>query len=77
MRAVILAAGEGKRMRAHFQEPKPLIPLLGIPLIERNIRTLNKAGIREFVVITGKYDKEIKEYLGDGSQFGRFGHLRL
>jgi len=70
MRAVILAAGEGKRMRAHFQEPKPLIPLLGIPLIERNIRTLNKAGIREFVVITGKYDKEIKEYLGDGSQLG-------
>lgn len=68
MRAVILAAGEGRRMGPHFGGPKPLIKLLGLSLIERNILTLKKCGITDFVIITGCYDEELKEALGDGNQ---------
>lgn len=69
MRAVILAAGEGKRMRPHFSGPKPLIRLLGLSLIERNILSLRESGIHEFIIITGRYNEELQEYLGDGSKY--------
>lgn len=69
MRAVILAAGEGSRMRPHFRGPKPLIKLLGLSLIERNILSLKECGITHFVIITGCYDRELKDYLGDGSRY--------
>ena len=70
MRAAILAAGEGSRLRNHFNGPKPLFPLLGIPLIVRNILSLRQAGIQEFVIITGCYDQELRRALGDGSKWG-------
>lgn len=70
MRAAILAAGSGSRFRRHFDGPKPLFPLLGIPLIVRNILGLREAGVHEFVIITGCYDRELRDYLGDGSQWG-------
>lgn len=70
MRAVILAAGEGKRLRPHFGGPKPLVPLLGLSLIERNILALRECGISDFVVITGCRSGEIRNYLGNGNKFG-------
>lgn len=70
MRAVILAAGEGRRLRPHFSGPKPLTRLLGLSLIERNILALRECGINDFVVITGCYSGEIQDYLGDGGKFG-------
>jgi len=70
MRAVILAAGEGRRLRSHFQRPKPLVNLLGLSLIERNILSLRECGIKEFVIITGCYDGEIQEHLGNGEKLG-------
>ncbi|MHC1626246.1 MAG: phosphocholine cytidylyltransferase family protein [Methanoculleaceae archaeon] len=70
MRAVILAAGEGKRLGRHFEAPKPLVNLLGLSLIERNILSLKECGIRDFVIITGCYEREIKEYLGEGERSG-------
>lgn len=70
MRAVILAAGEGKRLRPYFSRPKPLVRLLGLPLIERNILALRECGIKDFVIITGCYSSEIQDYLGSGSKFG-------
>ena len=60
MRAVILAAGEGKRLRSHFDRPKPLVSLLGVPLIERNILTLKECNITDFIIVTGCYDREIR-----------------
>ncbi len=69
MRAAILAAGEGSRLRSHFNGPKPLFPILGLPLIVRNILQLREAGIHEFVIITGCYDRELRDVLGDGSQW--------
>ncbi|HOL17489.1 MAG TPA: sugar phosphate nucleotidyltransferase [Bacillota bacterium] len=70
MRAVFLAAGEGKRLRPYFNRPKPLVPLLGLSLIERNILSLRECGIKEFVVITGCYADAIEEYLGNGDKLG-------
>lgn len=70
MRAAILAAGEGSRLRDHFDGPKPLFPLLGIPLIVRNILGLRDAGIHEFLVVTGYRADELRDYLGDGSRWG-------
>jgi len=70
MRAVILAAGEGKRLRSHFDRPKPLVSLLGVPLIERNILTLKECNITDFIIVTGCYDREIRERLGDGERLG-------
>jgi len=68
MRAVILAAGAGTRMRQDLETPKPLINLLGLPLITRNILSLRACGIDEFVIITGRYRQELENYLGDGKK---------
>jgi CDP-L-myo-inositol myo-inositolphosphotransferase len=68
MRAVILAAGEGSRIRPHFTEPKPLIKLLGLSLLERSILSLRECGINDFVIITGYARNEIIDYLGEGSK---------
>lgn len=70
MRAIILAAGEGKRLRASFNRPKPLVHLLGLSLLERNILSLKECGIKEFVIITGCYTQEIESYLGNGTKLG-------
>lgn len=70
MRAVLLAAGEGKRLRHYFKRPKPLIHLLGHPLIERNILTLRECGIKDFIIITGCYDSELRDCLGTGEKMG-------
>lgn len=70
MRACLLAAGEGSRLRPFFKGPKPLFPLLGTPLILRNILSLRSCGIREFVVVTGCFADELKNYLGDGKRWG-------
>ena len=60
MRAVFLAAGEGMRPRPYFNRPKPLVHLLGLSLIERNILSLRECGIQEFVIITGCSAEEIQ-----------------
>ncbi len=70
MRAVLLAAGEGKRLRPYFNRPKPLVPLLGLSLIERNILSLRECGINDLVIITGCYADEIRNYLGNGEKLG-------
>ena len=70
MRAVFLAAGEGRRLRPNFNRPKPLVHLLGLSLIERNILSLRECGIKEFVIITGCYAGEIQNYIGNGEKLG-------
>ncbi len=73
MKAVIMAAGEGSRMRSTFDAPAPsklLLPILGIPIIERVILAAKKAGIREFIIVTGYRGDAIREHLKDGSHLG-------
>lgn len=51
MKCLIIAAGQGTRLRAKRGEVKPLVPLLGVPLIERVIRSAIAGGVDEFYVI--------------------------
>ncbi len=67
MKAVILAAGEGKRLRPITStRPKPLIPIAGKPLLEHTILGLKAAGIDEVLLIVGYKEQLIKDYFGDG-----------
>lgn len=71
MRAMILAAGKGERMRPlTLHTPKPLIPVAGVPLIEYHLRALARAGFREVVINHAWLGEKIEAYLGDGAQFG-------
>ena len=63
MKAVILAAGEGKRLRPiTFLRPKPMLPLLGKPLLEHTILGLQNAGVENIFLIVGYKQEIIKEY---------------
>ena len=67
MKAVILAAGKGKRLRPiTATKPKPMIPLAGKPLLEHAILGLKKAGIDHVLIITGYKEEAIKDYFKDG-----------
>lgn len=67
MKCLIIAAGKGERMQSTGC-PKPLLPLLGIPLIERIILTTHKMGICDFYVVTGPNGKQIRQYLDSFSK---------
>lgn len=67
MKAVILAAGKGKRLRPiSSSRPKPMIPLAGKPLLEHTILGLKNAGIDHVLIITGYKEEAIKDYFKDG-----------
>ncbi|ODB39397.1 mannose-1-phosphate guanylyltransferase [Pseudomonas mosselii] len=71
MRAMILAAGKGERMRPlTLHTPKPLVPAAGKPLIEYHLEALASAGIREVVINHAWLGQQIEDHLGDGSRFG-------
>jgi MurNAc alpha-1-phosphate uridylyltransferase len=71
MKAMILAAGRGERMRPLTDRlPKPLIAVGGRPLIEHHIVNLAAAGVREFVINLGWLGERLREAVGDGSRFG-------
>lgn len=71
MRALILAAGRGERMRPLTDTcPKPLLPVRGRPLIEWHLQALARAGVREVVVNTAWLEAQFPPALGDGSRFG-------
>jgi bifunctional UDP-N-acetylglucosamine pyrophosphorylase/glucosamine-1-phosphate N-acetyltransferase len=67
MKAVILAAGEGNRMRPlTYTRPKVMLPLANKPILEHLLIELKKAGIREFTIVVGYHAETIREYFGDG-----------
>lgn len=71
MRAMILAAGRGERMRPLTDHlPKPLLPVAGKPLIVHHIEALARAGIQDIVINHAWLGALIEQQLGDGSQFG-------
>ena len=71
MKVLIIAAGKGSRLGSLTKkQPKPLIQLLGLSLIERVILTAKQAGVDEFLVVTGYQGDQIKERLGDGEKQG-------
>jgi len=70
MKAMILAAGRGERMRPLTDHtPKPLLKAADKPLIEYTIEALVSAGITEIVINLAHLGNQLKTYLGDGSQY--------
>lgn len=71
MKAMILAAGKGERMRPlTLHTPKPLVPVAGQPLIEYHLQALAKAGVTEVVINHAWLGQQIEDHLGDGARFG-------
>ncbi len=71
MKAVILAGGLGTRLRPLTNEtPKPLLPISGKPIIEHAILNFKKHGIQDIILSIGYRADKIKDYFGDGSNFG-------
>lgn len=70
MKAVILAAGEGQRMRPlTATRPKVMLPIAGKPILEHLLEELKAAGIAEFVFVVGYCDKQVRSYFGDGARW--------
>jgi mannose-1-phosphate guanylyltransferase len=71
VKAFILAAGFGKRLKKLTQEtPKPLVEILDIPLIIYTLHILKEANIKDVIINLHYKGEKIKKYLGDGSKFG-------
>ena len=70
MRAIILAAGEGSRMRPlTYTRPKVMLPIANRPLLEHLLIEARQAGIREFVFIVGYHDEQVRDYFGSGEKW--------
>jgi MurNAc alpha-1-phosphate uridylyltransferase len=70
MKAMILAAGRGERLRPLTDKiPKPLIKVAGKSLIEYHIENLAKAGFKDIIINTAWLAKQIHQQLGDGSDY--------
>lgn len=71
MKAVILAAGEGTRLRPFtLTRPKHLIPLGGKTVIEHVLDAITNAGVDEAFVVVHHKAEQLKDFLGDGSKYG-------
>ena len=71
MQCVVLAAGEGKRMRPlTAQRPKVMLPIANRPMMEHLVLAARDAGITEFIFVVGYYEREIRNHFGDGSALG-------
>ncbi|MGM9522544.1 MAG: sugar phosphate nucleotidyltransferase [Oscillospiraceae bacterium] len=71
MKAIVMAGGEGTRLRPVTSgRPKPMVELLGKPLLEHTIELLKKYGIKEICFTLRYLPKTIEDYFSDGSGFG-------
>jgi choline kinase len=71
LRAVVMAAGEGRRLRPLTARwPKPVLPIDGRPVIATLLRELACAGIRDVTVVAGHLREQVEALVGDGSAWG-------
>ena len=71
MQAVVLVGGEGTRLRPlTLETPKPMIPIMNMPFLERTLRRLRAAGIDDAILPAGYLPEAITSYFGDGSALG-------
>lgn len=71
MKAIILCAGRGERLRPLTDTiPKPMVPIDNKPALLYNIELCKKHGILDIAINTSYLSEKIKEYFGDGSKFG-------
>lgn len=70
-KAMILAAGQGTRVRPLTKDiPKPMIPILGKPVLEYIIEHLARHGVKEIMINVAFMHRKIEEYFGDGHRWG-------
>lgn len=71
LKAVVLAAGEGRRLRPlTLTRPKHMIQIGGRPLLEHHLLSLRDSGIKEILLVVNYKSDQIKRHFGDGSKFG-------
>ena len=71
MECVVLAAGEGKRMRPlTARRPKVMLPVANRPMMEHLVLAARDAGITEFVFVVGYGEREVRNHFGNGERFG-------
>lgn len=71
MKAVVLAAGKGKRLWPLTEnKPKPLLPIANKPILEWTIRALVESGLPEILLVIGHGGEKIRGKFGDGSKLG-------
>src|SRR4051812_12234028 len=71
MKAMILAAGKGTRVQPlTYEIPKPMIPILGKPVMEYLVEHLVKYGVKEIMVNVSYLHEKIEDYFGEGQRFG-------
>jgi UDP-N-acetylglucosamine diphosphorylase/glucosamine-1-phosphate N-acetyltransferase len=71
LKAVILAAGEGNRMRPLTSDrPKVMLPIANKPILEHLLNEVKEAGINEFVFVVGYCDEQVRSYFGGGEKWG-------
>lgn len=71
MKTILMAGGRGTRIAELFPNiPKPLIPVDGMPILEREIRSLAAQGFDDIILTVGYLADKIIDYFGDGSQLG-------
>lgn len=71
MKAVIMAGGEGSRLRPlTCDRPKPMVPVMNRPLMEYSVELLQKHGFRDIAVTLQYLPEQIRDHFGDGHRFG-------
>ena len=71
MQCVVLAAGEGKRMRPlTARRPKVMLPVANRPMMEHLVLAARDAGITEFIFVVGYGEREVRNHFGNGERFG-------
>src|ERR1700691_3777578 len=71
MKAVIMAGGEGARLRPlTSNQPKPMLPMANRPMMEHVVNLLRQHGFEDIVVTVAFMANAIRSYFGDGSEFG-------
>ena len=74
--AVVMAAGEGRRMRPLTERwPKPLLPIDGRPVLATLLRDLAEAGIERVWVVSGHLGEQVEPFVGDGSAWELDAHV--
>lgn len=71
MKAIIQAGGAGTRLKSIIGElPKPMVPVLGKPILERTIESLKASGVTDIMIIRNEKGSAISDYFGNGERFG-------
>ena len=71
MKALVLAAGKGEELNPlSLTRPKPMIPIVGKPILERVLLNLKENGIRDIIIVIGHLGEQIKTYFQKGKRLG-------